>query len=60
MSEPSDYKLSEASKILKISFGTLIKYVKSGELKTKKVDWAYYVTESDLMAFIDAKRYKHS
>jgi len=47
------YDLKDLSKKLKISIRTLREYVKSGELKAKKVGRAYYVTESNLMAFLD-------
>jgi len=47
------YDLKDLSKKLKISIRTLRKYVKSGELKAKKVGKAYYVTEHNLMAFLD-------
>ena len=42
------YDLKDLSKKLKISIRTLRKYVKSGELKAKKVGKAYYVTEEIL------------
>ena len=47
------YDLKDLSKKLKISIRTLRKYVKSGKLKAKKVGKAYYVTEPNLMAFLD-------
>ena len=45
------YNLKDLSKKLKISIRTLREYVKSGELKAKKVGRAYYITEPNLMAF---------
>jgi len=47
------YDLKDLSKKLKISIRTLRVYVKSGKLKAKKVGKAYYVTEPNLMAFLD-------
>jgi predicted site-specific integrase-resolvase len=47
------YDLKDLSKKLKISIRTLRVYVKSGRLKAKKVGKAYYVTEPNLMAFLD-------
>jgi predicted site-specific integrase-resolvase len=46
------YNLKDLSKKLKISIRTLREYVKSGELKAKKIGKAYYVTEISLMAFL--------
>lgn len=47
------YDLKDLSKKLKISIRTLRVYVKSGRLKAKKVGKAYYITEPNLMAFLD-------
>ena len=47
------YDLKDLSKKLKISIRTLRVYVKSGRLKARKVGKAYYVTEPNLMAFLD-------
>jgi predicted site-specific integrase-resolvase len=49
----SIYNLKDLSRKLKISIGTLRKYIKSGKLKAKKIGKAYYVTEPNLMAFLD-------
>jgi excisionase family DNA binding protein len=49
----SIYNLKDLSRKLKISIGTLRKYIKSGKLKAKKIGKAYYVTESNLMAFLE-------
>jgi excisionase family DNA binding protein len=46
------YDLKSLSKKLKISVRTLREYVKSGELKAKKVGKAYYITEPNLMDFL--------
>ena len=51
--EKSVYDLKDLSKKLKISIRTLRKYIKDGKLKAKKVGKAYYVTEPNLMAFLD-------
>ena len=47
------YDLKDLSKKLKISIRTLREYIKNGTLKAKKVGKAYYVTEPNLMAFLD-------
>ncbi|MEA1947005.1 MAG: helix-turn-helix domain-containing protein [Thermodesulfobacteriota bacterium] len=47
------YDLKDLTKKLKISIRTLREYVKSGQLKAKKVGKAYYITETNLMAFLD-------
>jgi predicted site-specific integrase-resolvase len=52
MNETPIYNLKDLSKKLKISIRTLREYVKSGELKAKKIGKAYYVTEISLMAFL--------
>jgi excisionase family DNA binding protein len=49
----SVYDLKDLSKKLKISIRTLREYIKRRKLKAKKVGKAYYVTESNLMAFLD-------
>ncbi|MBW2489730.1 MAG: helix-turn-helix domain-containing protein [Deltaproteobacteria bacterium] len=51
--EKSVYDLKDLSKILKISIRTLRVYIKSGNLKAKKIGKAYYVTEPNLMAFLE-------
>ena len=51
MNETAIYNLKDLSKKLKISIRTLREYVKSGELKAKKVGRAYYITEPNPMAF---------
>jgi excisionase family DNA binding protein len=52
--ETTIYDLKDLCKKLKISVRTLRKYVKSGKLKAKKVGKAYYITEPNLMAFLDS------
>ena len=47
------YDLKDLSKKLKISIRTLREYIKSGKLKAKKIGKAYYVTEPNLIAFLD-------
>jgi excisionase family DNA binding protein len=47
------YDLKDLSKKLTISIRTLREYVKSGRLKARKVGRAYYITEPNLMAFLD-------
>lgn len=47
------YDLKDLNKKLKIGIRTLRVYVKSGKLKAKKIGKAYYVTEPNLMSFLD-------
>ncbi len=49
------YNLKALSKKLTISVMTLREYVKAGKLKAKMIGRAYYVTEPNLMAFIDSE-----
>ena len=49
------YDLKDLSVKLKISVRTLREYVKRGELKAKKVGKAYYITEPNLMDFLDSE-----
>ena len=49
------YDLKTLSKKLDIGIRTLRQYVIEGELKAKKVGKAYYVTEPNLMAFLEPK-----
>ena len=51
--EQAVYDLKDLSRKLKISIWTLRKYIKSEKLKAKKVGKAYYVTEPNLMSFLD-------
>ncbi len=55
MIETSIYDLKDISKKLKISIRTLRDYVKKGELKAKLIGRAYYVTEANLIAFLDSE-----
>ena len=47
------YDLKDLSKLLKLSVRTLRKYIRRKELKAKMIGKAYYVTESNLMAFLE-------
>jgi len=49
------YDLKDLSAKLKLGIRTLREYIKSGELKAKKIGKAYYVTEPNLMAFLEVK-----
>jgi hypothetical protein len=49
------YDLKDLSVKLKLGIRTLREYIKNGELKAKKVGKAYYVTEPNLMAFLEVK-----
>ena len=47
------YDLKDLSRLLKLSVRTLRKYIRRKELKAKMIGKAYYVTESNLMAFLE-------
>ncbi len=49
------YDLKDLSIKLKLGIRTLREYIKSGELKAKKIGKSYYVTEPNLMAFLEVK-----
>ncbi len=48
------YDLKSLSKKLNIGIRTLREYIKRGELKAKKIGKAYYVTEPNLMRFLES------
>ena len=48
------YDLKVLSKKLNIGIRTLREYIKRGELKAKKIGKAYYVTEPNLMRFLES------
>jgi hypothetical protein len=48
------YDLKELSGKLNIGIRTLREYVKKGKLKAKKIGKAYYVTEPNLLVFLDS------
>ncbi len=50
------YDLKALSKKLGIGIRTLREYIKRGELRAKKIGKAYYITEPNLMAFLEPKR----
>jgi excisionase family DNA binding protein len=47
------YDLKDLSAKLKIGIRTLREYIKRGELKARKIGKAYYITEANLMAFLE-------
>jgi hypothetical protein len=47
------YDLKDLSNKLRISIRTLRKYITNGKLKAKLVGRAYFVTETNLMAFLE-------
>jgi len=49
------YDLKDLSVKLKIGIRTLREYIKNGELKAKKIGKSHYVTEPNLMAFLEVK-----
>lgn len=55
MTETPIYTLEDLEKKLKIGVRTLREYIKRGELGASKIGRAYYVTEPNLMAFVDSR-----
>lgn len=49
------YGLEEVGEILGVSVRTLYRYIKSGELKAKKIGNKWLVSHEDLKAYIDSK-----
>ena len=50
------YRLKDLEKKLGLTIRTLREYIKKGELKARKIGRAYYVTESNLMAFVESRK----
>ena len=50
------YDLKSLSKILSLGVVTLRKYIRRGDLKAKKISKAYYVTDSNLMKFLEPEK----
>lgn len=55
MTETPIYNLKDLSIKLRITVRTLREYIKQGRLKARKIGRAYYVTEPELMTFLDSK-----
>ena len=55
MIETPIYDLKDLSVKLKIGIVALRRYIKSGELKAKKIGKSYFVTEPNLMAFLESE-----
>ena len=55
MAETPVYDLKALSKKLNIGIRTLREYIKRGDLKAKKIGKAYYVTELNLLAFLNSE-----
>ena len=53
LNEVPIYDLPALSKKLNIGVRTLREYIKSGKLKAKKVGKAYFVTEPNLLNFLN-------
>ena len=51
------YDLKSLSKILSLGVITLRKYIRRGDLKAKKISKAYYVTDSNLMKFLEPEKW---
>jgi hypothetical protein len=49
------YDLKDLEKKLKISIRTLREYIKGGKLRASRIGRAYYVTEPNLMMFIEGR-----
>jgi excisionase family DNA binding protein len=49
------YDLEDLMKLFKVTRRTLYNYLKSGELKGKKIGAKWFVTEEDLKRFIDSR-----
>ena len=50
------YDLKSLSKILNIGVVTLRKYIRRGDLTAKKIGKAYYVTDSNLLKFLEPEK----
>jgi len=48
------YNLKALSKKMNIGIRTLREYIKRGDLKAKKIGKAYYVTERNLLSFLES------
>ena len=53
LNETPVYDLKALSRKLNIGIRTLREYIKRGELRAKKIGKAYYVTEPNLIRFLD-------
>ena len=49
------YNLKDLSEKLDIGIRALRAYIKKGDLKAKKIGKSYYITESNLRAFLQPK-----
>lgn len=49
------YSMNEVAKILKVSKRTIYDYIKSGELKVKKIGGKWIITEENLKKFIETE-----
>ena len=47
------YDLKSLSKMLNLGVVTLRKYIRIGDLRAKKIGKAYYVTETNLLKFLE-------
>lgn len=55
MNETPIYDLKDLEKKLRISVKTLREYIKKGRLNARKIREAYYVTEPNLVAFVEGR-----
>ena len=54
LNETPVYNLKDLSKKMNIGIRTLREYIKRGDLKAKKIGKAYYVTERNLLSFLES------
>ena len=50
------YDLKSLSKMLNLGVVTLRKYIRRGDLKAKKIGKSYYVTDNNLMKFLEPEK----
>lgn len=50
------YSLKEFGELMDMDRQTIMKYIRSGELKTSKVGNKYYFTRDDIMQFLELHR----
>jgi hypothetical protein len=58
MSETVSYTLEDIGRMLRVTTWTLKKEIETGRLKASKDGQTYYVTDSQLMAYLEERRIK--
>jgi len=51
------YAVCEVAEYLKLSYWTVLKYIRSGDLKAAKLGGEYRVSKRDLNKFVQSQRY---